>query len=768
MIAITLAFVAGVLLLQLMPVLPPWYGYALVPLCLGCLRWRSAWLPAALVFGFFWAAGRAELALMPALDPALEGQTVLIEGRVVDIPRRISDRDYRLLFAVERMNAGAGWQDYPATVRLGWYRTETVPASGDRWQLAVRLKQPHGYANPGGFDYERWLFQQRIRATGYVRKDTRNKLLGHGQSGVVGNLRAAIAAHFSSIRPASPGLGLVRALTIGDRNAITPAQWEILRATGTSHLMAISGLHISLVSGLVFLLMRIAWARCGQLAEYIPAARAAAVLALAAGLFYALLAGFGIPTRRALIMLCVAMLALLAGRYVRPAHALCVAVIAVLVLDPLSVLAPGWWLSFWAVALLVYTTTGRHGQEGKWRRWTRAHLVLAVGLLPLLLVMFQQASLVAPLANVVAVPWTGLLIVPLALVGGILVPLSPWASEQVLGLAAWLTDILWPWLGFLGSHDVSMLQQHAPLAWTLVPAAAGILLLYAPRGTPGRWVGAVLLLPLVAVRPAAPAAGEVRATLLDVGQGLSVVVRTRHHALVYDTGPSYSPTFDTGQAVVVPFLRSQGIERIDRLVISHGDNDHIGGVQSLLKAIPVDRLTAGVPEAIEDREASACRRGDRWLWDGVEFAVLYPGSGSRRSGNNASCVIRITSAGGQRLLLTGDIEAVAERALLEDPGAMLPAEVVTVPHHGSMTSSTPAFVRAVAPDYALFPVGYRNRYRFPRAQVVERYRAAGARLFDTARHGSISVQLPAVAGDVVTSGWRCRQRRYWRTRACAE
>ena len=767
MITITLAFVAGVLLLQLMPALPPWYGYVLVPLCLGCLRWRLAWLPAALVIGFFWAAGRAELALRPVLDPALEGQTVLIEGRVVDIPRRMSGRDYRLLFAADRMDAGNGWEAYPATVRLGWYRTTTVPASGDRWQLAVRLKQPHGYANPGGFDYERWLFQQRIRATGYVRKDARNQLLGHNQSGYVDNLRAVIAAHFDRMAPATPGLGLIRALVIGDRNAITPAQWEILRATGTSHLMAISGLHISLVSGLVFLLVRGAWARSGRLPERIPAARAAAVLALAAGLFYALLAGFGIPTRRALIMLCVAMLAVLAGRYVRATHVLCVAVIAVLILDPLSVLAPGWWLSFWAVALLVYIAAGRHGQEGKWRQWTRAHLVLAFGLLPLLLVLFQQASLVAPLANVVAVPLTGLLIVPLALVGGLLVAVSPWASEQVLGLAAWLMDMLWPWLELLGRPDFSSLQQHAPLAWTLVPATAGVLLLLAPRGTPGRWLGTVLLLPLVAVRPAAPAAGEVQATLLDVGQGLSVVVRTRQHTLVYDTGPSYSPTFDTGQAVVTPFLRHQGVERIDRLVISHGDNDHIGGARSLLGAFPVDQLTAGVPGLIEDREAGACRRGDRWVWDGVEFVVLHPGPGSRHTGNNASCVIRITSTGGQRLLLTGDIEALAEQALL-DSGSTLAAEVMTVPHHGSMTSSSAAFIRAVAPDYALFPVGYRNRYRLPREQVVERYRAGGARLFDSARHGAISVHLPAVPGDVVPGGWRCRQRRYWRSGRCSE
>jgi len=768
MIVLTLAFVVGVLLLQLMPVLPPWVAWALVPVCLVCLRWRVARLPVLIILGFFWAAGRAELALMPTLDPAIEGQTVLLEGRVADIPRRLSGQGVRFLFTVERMDSGDGWIQFPATIRLGWYRTRTAPVSGDRWQLAVRLKQPHGYANPGGFDYERWLLQQRIRATGYVRNDDRNTLLAHTSSGVIGHLRATIAAHFDAIASDSPGMGLVRALVIGDRNAITPAQWQVLRATGTSHLMAISGLHISLVAGLVFLLVRFVWARCGQLPERIPAARAAAVLALAAGLFYALLAGFGIPTRRALIMLGVAMLAVLADRYVRPTQVLCVALIAGLLLDPLSVLAPGWWLSFWAVALIMYIVAGRHGQEGIWRRWTWVHLVLAVGMAPLLLVLFQQVSLIAPLANVVAVPWISLLVVPLALMGTILVPVSAWASAQVLGFAAWLLDTLWPWLGWLGHHDFSTWQQHAPLAWTLVPAVAGVLLLLAPRGTPGRWIGMVLLLPLVAVRPAVPLMGAVWATLLDVGQGLSVVVRTRHHTLVYDTGPSHRSGFDAGQVVVAPFLRHQGIERIDRLLVSHGDNDHIGGAHSLLDAFPVDRLMVGIPGLIEDREQDVCRRGDRWVWDGVEFVILYPGPGSRRSGNNASCVLRITAAGGRRLLLTGDIEAVAEQVLRRDSRPSLPAEVVVVPHHGSMTSSTPAFVRAVAPDYALFPVGYRNRYRFPRAPVVARYHAAGARLLDTARHGAISVYLPAVSGAVVVRGWRCQQRRYWRPAVCTE
>ncbi len=768
MIVLTLAFVAGILLLQLMPVLPPWYGYLLVPAGLVCLRWRPARLPAMLVVGFFWAAFRAQLAAMPSLAPELEGRTLLVEGRVADLPRHLSETDCRFPFAIERLRDGDDWQEFRATVRLAWYRAPAVPAAGERWRLAVRLKRPHGYANPGGFDYERWLFQQRIHATGYVREDSRNQLLPGSTLDPVSTLRATIARQLDLRQPSGAGPGLVRALTIGDRSAITAAQWDTLRATGTGHLMAISGLHISLVGGLVFLLARRTWAHAGRLAELVPAVRAAAVPALVAAFGYALLAGFGVPARRALVMLAIALLAVLSGRQVRPAPVLCSAAVAVLLLDPLAVLAPGWWLSFWAVTLIVYATANRHGPESRWQRWTQVHVLLALGLSPLLLFLFRQASLVAPLANVVAVPWTGLVVVPLALAGSLLVPVIPGVGEPLLGAAAWLLDLLWPYLEWLGNLDVAVLQRPAPPLWMLVPALGGVLLLCAPRGVPGRLPGMLLLLPVLLARPAVPETGAARATLLDVGQGLAVVVRTHRHTLVYDTGPAFGPSFDTGAAVVVPFLRQQGIGRVDRLVISHTDNDHRGGAESLLREIPVARLTSGVPDAFRNRPADACRRGDRWVWDGVEFAILYPGPGSRPAGNNASCVIRITSAGGQRLLLTGDIEATAERALLDDPAVDVRAEVMTVPHHGSLTSSTPAFVRAVAPEVALIPAGYRNRYGFPQERVTGRYRAIGARLFDSAHHGAIRVRLPAAAGAVEVSAWRCRERRYWRPAACAE
>ncbi|MGD2055185.1 MAG: DNA internalization-related competence protein ComEC/Rec2 [Gammaproteobacteria bacterium] len=764
MIAATLALLTGVLLLQCLPALPPGYCYIAIPVAVYFLRRPAARLPALLLLGFFWAAFRAEMALWPVLDPQLEGRTVLVQGSIAGLVTQVSSSDLRFPFRVERIRAGGSWRDFNARVRLSWYRSRQQPASGQRWQLAVRMKRPHGYANPGGFDYERWLFQQRIRATGYVRKDSRNRRLGGSGLPWGAGIRQRLADHFSELNPDTTGLALVRALTIGDRSAVSPAQWEVLRATGTSHLMAISGLHVSLVAGLVFWLVKWLWSHTATLAERVPASKAAALAALLSALGYGLLAGMGIPTRRALIMLAVAMLAVVAGRRSRPGHVLCLAVIAVLVIDPLAVLSAGWWLSFWAVTLIVYTTCGRHGRQAVWHRVTRVHMVLAVSLLPLSLTLFQQASLVAPLANVIAVPWVGLFVVPVSLAATLLLSLSETAGNLLLNLAAWLIAVLWPLLESLGELDGALLQQHRPLTWTLIPALAGILLLFAPRGIPGRWTGALLLLPMLTVRPPGPDAGEAWVTLLDVGQGLATVVRTGNHVLVYDAGPRYSPGFDTGSRVVVPFLYSQGIARIDKLIVSHGDNDHIGGVPSLLREFTVSEVLTGVTADLHLGATSRCERGNRWEWDGVEFSVLHPQPGRQRQGNNASCVIRVRSRGGQRILLTGDIEAGPERRLLLDSREQLRAEVLTVPHHGSLTSSTAEFVDAVHPDFALFPVGYGNRYRFPRDTVVARYRALGSLLYDTARHGALTVRLSADGRDIEIVPYRCAKPRYWRMR----
>ena len=767
MIRVTCAFLAGVLALQYLPELPPWYCYGGMLVALSAMRWRLAWLPIVFLAGFFWSAYRAQDTLDDQLDARLEGRTVLVQGRIADIPRGLPNQGVRFLFQAEQLDAGKGWGEFPSQLRLSWYRTKEMPALGERWQLAVRLKRPHGHANPGGFDYERWLFQQGVSATGYVRDDTRNRLLESRTGLFTDGIRKALAAYYNSRAHAPPGLALIRALTIGDSGAIDTAHWDVLRATGTTHLMVISGTHISLVAGLVFWLTRRGWSRFGGWPETVPASRAAGVIALSAATFYAFLTGLGIPSRRALVMLAVGVVALLAGRWSRPAQVLCLAVLATLIIDPLAVLASGWWLSFWAVAIIFFVASGRIGTTVLWQRLTRVHLVMAVGMLPLLLVFYQQASLVAPLANVIAVPWVSLLVVPTALAGILLLAVSTTAGGLLLNLAAGLMDTLWPCLAWLASQDYALMSQHQPLPWTLLPAVAGLLLLFAPRGFPGKWPALVLLLPMFAARPPHPTFGEVWVTLLDVGQGLSTVVRTRGHTLVYDAGPAYSPGFDTGRTVVVPYLRNQGVARIDRLVVSHGDNDHIGGVPSLLKDFPVVDLAAGIPELLTSRKARQCHRGEHWQWEGVGFSVLHPDAHGQHEGNNASCVIRIEARGGQRVLLTGDIEAETERRLLQELRDRLPVDVLIVPHHGSLTSSSPAFVRAVHPGFALFPTGYRNRFRFPREPVVDRYRRAGAVLLDTAVHGAITVRLRPDGLPPQADAFRCSHRHYWRDLSCA-
>jgi competence protein ComEC len=766
MISGACAFLAGVLALQYLPELPPWYCYAGVFAAPLALRWRAVWLPAVFLFGFFWAAYQAQRTLDAVLDARLEGRTILVQGTVADLPGKRPNRSVRFLFHTDRLDAGNGWNKFARTFRLSWYQTQEIPALGERWQLAVRLKRPHGNANPGGFDYERWLFQQGISATGYVRDDRRNRRL-EGRTGLfTDGMRKAIAVHFNAWERAPPGLALVRALTIGDAGTIDPAQWDVLRSTGTTHLLVISGTHISLVAGLVFWLTRRVWSRLGGWPETVPAVRVAVVTALLSATFYALLTGLGIPSRRALIMLAVGMTALLTGRWSRPTHVLCLAVIATLVIDPLAVLATGWWLSFWAVALIFYITSGRFGVHGLWHKLTHVHVVLAVGMLPLLLVIYQQASLIAPLANIIAVPWVSLLVVPTALLGTLLLFISTTAGGLMLNLAAGLMDTLWPCLTWLAGLDFALLNQHQPLTWTLLPAIAGLFLLFAPRGFPGKWPGLVLLLPMLAAVPPGPALGEVWVVMLDVGQGLSTVIRTRDHTLVYDAGPSYSPGFDTGRTVVVPYLRSQGVGRIDKLFVSHGDNDHIGGVPSLLTSYPVTDVEAGIPELLTMRKARQCQRGEQWRWDGVDFSVLHPDARSYRKGNDASCVIRIEARGGRRVLLTGDIEAESERRLLQASRDRLPVDVMVVPHHGSLTSSSPLFVKTVRPGYALFPTGYRNRFRFPRKRVIDRYRKAGSVLLDTAPQGAITVRLRSGGLPPEAESFRCSHRHYWRTLSC--
>jgi competence protein ComEC len=757
----TLAFVTGVCLLQTCAELPAGQYYLILVLAVPMLRWPLLRLPAFLIIGFFWTAWRAELALSPQLPRELEARTVLVEGTVLDVPTRSASGILRLQLLVERLDAGSGWQDFHGRARLGWYETRQLPGAAEHWQLAVRLKRPHGFANPGGFDYERWLFQRRIRATGYVREDSRNHRLPEVHAAPVTALRTRLQLTMEQLQADKPTMALIRALTIGDRSAIGTADWNTLRKTGTSHLMAISGLHISLAAGLLFWLVRGLWSHAGRLAEVVPARKVAALTAVAGALLYALLAGFGIPARRAVVMVTVVMLAVVFNQRSSLGPALCMAAIATLLLDPLSVLSAGWWLSFWAVTLIAYLVTGRHGQQGFAARWVYMHVLLALGMFPVLLVFFQSASLIAPLANVVAVPWVGMLVVPLALLGSLLTFLHAATGEFLLLLAASLLEPVWLWLDWLADVPFSTWQQHPPSLWALLPAFPGLALLLVPRGIPGRWLGVLLLLPVYLDQPEMPGPGEVRMTLLDVGQGLATVIQTQRHTLVYDAGPRFSEAFDTGAAVVVPFLRTRGIHSIDTLVVSHGDNDHIGGVASLLSAYEAGRVISSVPGKLPQVAAEHCRRGQQWEWDGVIFRVLHPETVSGQPGNNTSCVLKIDVHSGQGILLTGDIEREAESGLLREQADALPASVLVVPHHGSNTSSSPEFVAQVEPEVALFPAGYLNRYRFPKQDVVDRYESRGTTWYQTGLSGAITVRLGGGSRDPEISLYREQARRYW-------
>jgi len=753
----TVAFFIGVLLLQLLPELPQLSLLALpliTLLLLGLLS--SAARPLSIVaLGFLYALFRATLLMSETLPTELAGETIEVVGTIASIPEH--SRPQRFQFQIEPDVHYRG----PGRVRLSWQQPPAELRVGQQWRLAIRLKQPNGYMNPGGFDYERWLLQHGIRANGYVRTSSRNRLMNDEGGALVARARQQIKLQLQEQLGSDPQQGILTALAIGVRDGISQPQWQVLRRTGTTHLMAISGLHIGLIAGFIFLLTRWGWSLSSRLPLLWSAQRAAALAALIAALLYAALAGFSVPTIRALIMVSVLMAALLTGRNTAPLHTLALALLLVLIYDPLSLLGPGFWLSFAAVTTILYVTNHRLAPSGLWWQWGRIHLLIAIGLLPLMVILFGQLSLISPLANLVAVPWMGLLVLPLDLAGTLLSILSPTLGGWLLQLSSWALSLLWWLLEWLASFELATIYV-AVVAWTAVAAVAGVLLLLTPRGFPARWLGAVMILPLFLNRPPAPAEGEAWFTLLDVGQGLSAVVRTRNHTLLFDAGPHFRSGFNTGEAVVLPFLRQAGVERIDTMVISHGDNDHIGGARPVAREIEIGRVVSGVPHRLLDLGAEACRSGDQWRWDGVLFEMIHPIDTPLIEGNDGSCVVRV-SVESHRLLLTGDIEASAEQELIERYGSELQAELLVAPHHGSLTSSTDAFIDVVDPEIVLFPVGYRNRYRFPRSEVVARYQSRGMKLYDSAQHGAITVKF-GVEGISSPQTYRLEAQRYWHRR----
>lgn len=753
------AMLAGVLVMLALPELPA--GQLVAALCapfalLLLPRQRLHWL---LLFplGFAWCWYTAGNHLATRLAPEFEGRTLVATGWVHSIPA-IRGRLLEFEFAVDELDGKPPALGVPALLRLSLDPDEARPAAGEHWRLDVRLRRPRGFMDPGSFDYEGWLFRRGIGATGYVTTATRLA----GDRYPLLRARASLEQDMRRALGTDEFGGMASALATGDQGGISEAQWQVLQATNTVHLMAIAGLHIGVLAGLMFLLVRWGWRRSLWLTERCPASVAGAVAAFLAAACYAALAGFTLPTQRALIMLAAFSVGVLWRRRLHAADTLGLAMQVVLLLDPLAASEASFWLSFAAVGTILFVFGNRVGLHRSWpMELVRTQWAVGIGLLPLLAFFFQRAGITAPLANLVMVPVYSLVVVPLTLVGAAVLSVWPWAGAWLLKAATALMALTWPFMERAASLQSAVVSVPSPGIIMLIVAVLGAAWLLMPRGMPARGAAACLLLPLFVPPPSGIPMGGFDLTLLDVGQGLAVVVRTAGHALVYDTGPAFRSGSDTGGEVVLPYLVSQGVAAPDLTVVSHGDSDHAGGLVSLRAAYPRMPLLSGA----EDRFLGAipCIRGQRWDWDGVEFEVLYPDAGAPAGGNDASCVIRVSGTGGSALL-TGDIMRKSERRLLDLDAPALKSDLLVAPHHGSNSSSTEPFVAATAPGLVLFPVGYRNRWGFPKPEVVARYAGEGAVLADSADDGAVRVSFRPGAHPALVMRWRRDAAELWTER----
>ena len=756
------AFAAGAAFLQQQAVLPALGWVLLIPAFAGLLCWKRQFaIPACFAIGFLWAAGWAHWRMADRLAPELEGRDIAVVGVIASLPA-VGDRAVRFELDVE---SAPGGQTLPRKLLVSWYRAaawEDAPAvmtsavhPGERWLLTLRLRRPHGLVNPHGFDYEAWLLERGIGATGYVRGRGETRRIGQRNSLLdrVEKAREAVRDRFLATLGPTPAAGILAALAVGDQRAISSEEWRLFNRTGVTHLMSISGLHVTLVSGLVAWLVAFGWRRVPALALRLPARKAAAVAAILAALAYTLLAGFGVPAQRTFWMVTIVAAALWSGQIASPWRTLALALAVIVFFDPWAMLAPGLWLSFGAVLLIFYGTVGWSAPVSGWMQWGRVQWGITIGLAPAALLLFGQVSVAGPIANAVAIPVISVVVTPLALLAAVLPP------DAVLHFAAWLTEWLLQVLEWCAALPGAQWQQHVPSLGLVLLALAGVTWMLAPRGTPWRACGLALMAPAFCLAPVAPAPGEVWVTAFDVGQGLAVLARTRSRTLLYDAGPAWAPDADSGSRVVVPAMRGSGLERLDLLVLSHEDSDHIGGAQSVLESVEVEAmassLVAGHPLRGMVGAPRRCAAGEAWQWDGVRFEFLNPAPAGSTKRNDLSCVLRISTTGGA-VLLTGDIERAGERALL---ASGLKSDVLLVPHHGSRTSSTPEFIAAVAPRWAIVATGYRNRFGHPHPDVLDRYRGIGTEIVRTDLHGAVSVSLTDI--DVGVTSERAGRGRYW-------
>ena len=738
--------------------------------------------------GVGWSSWLAHERLSESLSADVEGRDIRLIGSVEGLPD-LGTTGERFRFRVEQANLMTDEKiSVPSHVSLGWYsdRSSDPPElkSGQRWQLTVRLKRPHGLSNPGVFDAEAWLLNEGVRATGSVQAQGNQLLdeqIAHPKIWI-DRARAALREKILTALPNQPYVGVIIALVIGDQRAVSQSDWDVFNRTGVGHLMSISGLHITMIAGVFALLCHWLWRHSfftrAQLPLLCPAHKVAALAGLLAAFSYVALAGFGIPAQRTLLMIAVVTLSLWLDRIVTVSQILSTALLVVLLFDPWSVLWPGFWLSFVAIGCILFACVGRAeemrqsseaGVKKHLQSAWRTQWAVTLGLLPLGFAWFAQTSLISPLANAVAIPMVSFVITPLSLLGSVLP--APLASSLLLAahaVTAWLAE----GLAWVSATKLAVWAAPQPDWCVFALAMIGTVWMLAPRGWPLRWMGVLLWSPMLLAKPAAPERGF-WLTAFDIGQGNALLVETANHRLIYDTGPAFSLEADGGSRVLLPHLRARGIHHLDGVMISHSDVDHSGGARSLWEGVTIDWLSSSLffdhPMLVNSPRHEPCHAGQRWVWDDVEFDVLHPLTdhlqNSTLSPNARSCTLRIRYRG-RSVLLTGDIEAPQERALLDRAAQSredLKADVLLAPHHGSGTSSTNEFLQAVHPSVALFQVGYRNRYRHPKQEIVQRYRDHGILPLRTDQSGAIRMEVDA---DIRWTSFRCQRQRYWSSEPC--
>ncbi len=757
MAKVALSFLLGVLLFQTSRILPPYYCLLLVPVCfLLLLRYPLSFPLFFVSFGYCWAFLFSSHIIYPKLSYQLEGEDIQVTGVVAEVKSE-SPQFSKFIFNMDKASIRQLSSQIPKKVMLSWYQPKQEIQPRQQCNFVVRLKKIWGYSNPGGMDYEKNMFIAGIGAKGYVRSGQCHKLnLIESEQP---SLRQQWITHFQQVAPRYQHSNLMQALTFGEREDIDQTQWQVLRETGTSHLLAISGLHLSAVSVVMFFLLN-RLARCNAwVCERVPAQSIAAVSAMVIAIFYAYLAGFSLPTQRALIMVLVGLFAILLRRPVINIPVLSSALLLVLIINPLSVLNAGFWMSFLAVLFIFIVINSTQGKS-KLFRIIAVQFYLGFALFPVSLLFFSQASIISPLVNLVAIPLVSFVLLPLLLVTQILFLFDLVMSDSMFIMLDQLFSWLWWGLQQSAEFEYSSLE-FTPKILGVVAYEVGLFMLVQSKGLPARHLAWVLLVGLFFIKEPQLNQGQMRLAVLDVGQGLALVVETKNYSLIYDAGVRSPSGFNTGDVVVLPYLKSRAISKVDLAIISHNDNDHSGGMHSLIsQGVITDLMVSNRPELYDFENTRLCRAGDEWRWDGVEFKVLHPPKKWQSNDNNRSCVLQINHTTGS-IILTGDIEKTAEEWLISQYGDYLSSDIIIAPHHGSKSSSNYRFVDLVRPQTVVFSAGYRNRYGFPHATITQRYEEMGAQLVDTVRQGAVIFLFDANDGLQMQAGHRQNNKRYW-------